>query len=276
MAVGHALGRPLAEAGSLLGEALAEGQRDREGVPLARALGHAEPLAVGAWGEALTAVDAVALWVGCACGEGVADVQGEGATVREGDPVADRQREGEAVEDGHWEGDPVAVAQLVAAAPDAVPRPLLVKDGVLVAHAVVPTLTVAVMVPVEERLEDPLVEAHNVAHPLAEGDRVADAHTEAVADMLGDPVADKQRDVVGVAVGLADGGGDLVAHGVGVNVTDPVRDELGLPLKDAHSVALTETAGDRVPDVHWVAMREAIGDGVEERQREVVGLTLGL
>jgi hypothetical protein len=133
-----------------------------------------------------------------------------------------------------------------------------------------------VRLPVAERLGLPLVEAHAVAQPLAVGDRVEDAQTVAVPDALAEPVEDKQREGEGLTVGLSEGVTETEAHALVEAVTQAVEDLLALPLEDPHGEALPVGGVDRVPVAQTETVSETLGDAVEDRQREDVGLTLGL
>ena len=97
-------------------------------------------------------------------------------------------------------------------------------------------------------------------HPEAVGDRVAEEHTVGVTETLADPVDDRQREAVGLPLGLIDCESDTVTHAEDDGVTVPQ------PLAE----------GDRVEEGHTVGVPDTLVDPVEDKHREAVGLTLGL
>ena len=147
----------------------------------------------------------------------------------------------------------------------------------------------------------PLAEPHSVGLTEDEGDRVPDTQAVALMVPLVEPEADKQRDDVGLPLGLLEIEGVPVAHAVAVidtvphplpesagelvlhpeplplrlPVTVPVAERLGLPLADAHAVAHPLAVGDRVGEEQAVAVTDTLGDTVEDRQRDAVGEMVG-
>jgi hypothetical protein len=143
---------------------------------------------------------------------------------------------------------------------DTVRNGLPENDGVLVAQGVPLTLKLLVTVPVGERLGEPLDDAHAVAHPLAEGVRVAEAHSVAVPDTLEDPVEERQRETVGVMDGLA--------------VLDAHRVKVG----ELEKLAVEQPVGeeDREEEGQTVVVAEKLEDPEEDRQCDGVGVMVGL
>jgi hypothetical protein len=97
-------------------------------------------------------------------------------------------------------------------------------------------------------------------HPEAVGDRVAEEHTVGVTDTLADPVDDRQREAVGLPLGLIDCESETVA-----------QEE-----KDRDSVLHPEAEVERVEEGQTEAVTERLPEPVEDRQREAEALTEGL
>ena len=120
----------------------------------------------------------------------------------------------------------------------------------------------AVVLPEVDRVieEQALPERVAVPQPLGEGERVEEAHTEAVRDTVGEAEEDRQREAVALVEGHCDV--EVVA----------VRQ----PLAVTEAVPLPLTLGEREEEVHAVSEMVTLPEVEEDKQRDAVGLPLGL
>jgi hypothetical protein len=107
-------------------------------------------------------------------------------------------------------------------------------------------------------------------------DRVPVAQTETVSDALGDAVEERQREDVGLTLGLRDEDRVPVAHAVSDPVAHPEGERLGLPLEVPHSVGDADAEVEREPDVHAEGLVVPLEEPDADKQRDAVGETLGL
>ena len=203
--------------------------------------------------------------------DGVPDAQAVGEGVALGDPDDDKQREGVELTLGLLEKDAVGVAQPLKVTLTVL-QPLPVKDGVPLAHTVALAHKLPEAVLKAERLVDPLDDTHTVPLTEDEGERVPDAHTVTVPDALGEVEADKQRDAVGVIVGLKVADSDVVEQPLEDTDMEVRPLPENVPLGEPQGVGLFEVEDDRVPEAHEVGDTDVLGDPVALRHRDAVSV----
>ena len=203
--------------------------------------------------------------------DGVPDAQAVGEGVALGDPDDDKQREGVELTLGLLEKDAVGVAQPLKVTLTVL-QPLPVKDGVPLAYTVALAHKLPEAVLKAERLVDPLDDTHTVPLTEDEGERVPDAHTVTVPDALGEVEADKQRDAVGVIVGLKVADSDVVEQPLEDTDMEVRPLPENVPLGEPQGVGLFEVEDDRVPEAHEVGDTDVLGDPVALRHRDAVSV----